>query len=246
MVGVMDLLERIVSEFDRAVKPDGRPLITLSYAQSLDGSIAARRGERLQISGQESARFTHQLRAYHDSVLVGIGTVLADDPQLTVRHVPGENPQPVILDSKLRIPLNSTLVVAHEPWIATTEHADPHKVEELADRDIQLLFLPESNSKQVSIPELLDCLDQRGIKNLMVEGGAEVISRLFSLQLVDFLILTVSPMILGGLSAVHLPKSNGSGFAKDEFPKLMNMYVEKMGDDLIVFGEPRWPESRES
>ncbi len=239
----MDLLERIVSEFDRAVKPDGRPLITLSYAQSLDGSIAARRGERLQISGQESARFSHQLRAYHDSILVGIGTVLADDPRLTVRHVPGKNPQVVILDSKLRIPLDTSLVNANEPWIATTKQADPHKIEELTQRGVQLLFLPTSDDEQVSIPGLLDCLDQRGVKHLLVEGGAEVISRFFSLRLVDFLILTVSPLILGGLSAVHLSQSNDSVLTVDEFPRLMNINQEKMGEDLIIFGEPRWPMS---
>ena len=239
----MDLLERIVRELDRVAKPEGRPLITLSYAQSLDGSIAVRRGEQLQISGRESARFTHQLRAYHDSILVGVGTVLADDPQLTVRHVPGENPQPVVLDSKLRIPLDSSLVKTHDPWIATTEHADPRKVEELTDRGVQLLYLPVSNKEQVNIQELLECLNQKGVNNLMVEGGAEVISTLFSMQLVDFLILTVSPMILGGLSAVHLPQYNGSGMTMDNFPRLININLEKMGDDLIVFGKPQWSES---
>ena len=239
----MDLLERIVLELDSALKPESRPLITLSYAQSLDGSIAARRGEPMQISGGESARFTHQLRAYHDSILVGIGTVLADDPQLTVRHVTGEDPQPVILDSRLRIPLDSSLVNNHDPWIATTEHADPLKVEELTDRGIELLFFPVSNKNQVSIPELLECLNQRGVENLMVEGGAEVISRFISLQLVDFLFLTISPMILGGYSAVHLPQSNGSGLVMDDFPRLINIKLEKMGDDLIVFGKIQWSES---
>lgn len=243
MVGVMGLLERVVSEIDLVKKPEGRPFVTLSYAQSLDGSIAARRGEHLRISGQESSRFTHQLRAYHDGILIGIGTVLADDPQLTVRHVQGENPQPVILDSKLRIPPDASIIKNHSPWIATTELADPRKVEQLTDRGVQLLILPISNDEQVSLPELMDCLDQMGIKHLMVEGGAEVISRFFSLQLVDFLILTISPLILGGLPAVHFPETQAIGLTAYDFPRLKNMILEKTGDDLVLFGEPQWPMS---
>lgn len=240
----MGLFERVVNEIDQANKPDGRPLVTLSYAQSLDGSITARRGERLQISGQESARFTHQLRAVHDSILIGIGTVLSDDPQLTVRYVQGENPQPVILDSKLRIPLDAAIVEAHSPWIATTELANPSKVEELTGRGVQLLFLPINNDEQVSLPELLESLNQMGIKRLMVEGGAEVISRFLSLQLVDFIILTISPLILGGLPAVHFPETQAIGPTADEFPRIKNMILEKSGDDLIIFGKPQWPKRR--
>jgi 3,4-dihydroxy 2-butanone 4-phosphate synthase/GTP cyclohydrolase II len=80
----------------------GRPFVTLAYAQSLDGSLAARRGEPLSLSGLESQKLTHRLRASHSAILVGISTLLADDPQLNVRLVEGENPQPVVLDSRLR------------------------------------------------------------------------------------------------------------------------------------------------
>ncbi|MGB5843289.1 MAG: dihydrofolate reductase family protein, partial [Anaerolineales bacterium] len=80
----MDLHDRIMTAVDQIEQPDGRPFVTVGYAQSLDGSIAIRRGERTQISGPESACLTHQLRANHDAILIGIGTVLADDPRLTV------------------------------------------------------------------------------------------------------------------------------------------------------------------
>jgi len=116
----MGLLEPILSEFDQTDKPTDRPVVTLSYAPRLDGSIAARLGAQLQISGEKSAIFTHQLRAVHDCVLVGVGTVLADDPKLTVRLVDGEDPQPVILDSSLRTPISSVLVKTRKPLIATT------------------------------------------------------------------------------------------------------------------------------
>ena len=103
---------RVTSDelLDELPSRPGRPFVTLSYAQSLDGSIAARRGATTPISGPDALRLTHQLRAHHDAILVGIGTVLADDPQLTVRLVAGPNPQPVIVDSRLRLPLTARLL----------------------------------------------------------------------------------------------------------------------------------------
>ncbi len=236
----MDLLERIQAEIDQTNKPADRPLITMSYAQSLDGSIAAKRGSRLQISGHESALFTHQLRAYHDSILVGIGTVLADDPQLTVRLVEGENPQPVILDSKLRTPLEAALVQDRSPWIATTNRADSKRAEELSSQGVQLLYLPAGKDGQVNLQGLLDCLNQMGVKNLMVEGGAEVISKFFASHLVDFLIVSISPLILGGLPAIQLPERLSVG----DYPRLENVIRDNYGDDLVVFGRPEWPINR--
>ena len=93
----------------------GRPFVTLTYAQSLDGSIAADPGQPLSLSGPQSLLLTHYLRAAHDAILVGIGTVLADNPLLNVRLVEGKNPQPVIVDSQLRFPLDANLLRRHPP-----------------------------------------------------------------------------------------------------------------------------------
>ena len=240
----MGLLEQILSEFDKTDKPKGRPLVTLSYAQSLDGSIAAKRGNQLQISGDDSAMFTHQLRANHDSILVGVGTVLADDPQLTVRLVDGENPQPVILDSTLRTPINSALVKARSPWIATTHRADPEKVELFISLGVKLLYLPGGNFGQVSLQDTLKCLHQMGMRRVMVEGGAEVISSFITAQLVDFLILTISPLIVGGLPAVQMPESISAGQDAGNYPRVENVLRESLGDDLVVFGRLKWPKSK--
>src|SRR5512133_2370683 len=102
----MSPLEELLSDAGR----EGRPLVTLSYAQSLDGSLAAQRGTPLALSGPQSMELTHRLRAAQDAILVGIGTVLSDNPRLTVRLVEGSQPQPVILDSHLRFPLNANLL----------------------------------------------------------------------------------------------------------------------------------------
>ncbi|HEX9595492.1 MAG TPA: RibD family protein, partial [Anaerolineales bacterium] len=102
----MGLDEWLAASLNQAGDLD-RPTVTLSYAQSLDGSIALHRGEPLTLSGPESMAMTHRLRAAHDAILVGIGTVISDDPQLNVRLVEGRNPQVVVLDSRLRLPLTA-------------------------------------------------------------------------------------------------------------------------------------------
>ena len=103
-----------------------RPFVTLCYAQSLDGSLTNRAGEKLQLSGVASTRITHQLRSLHDGILVGIGTVLSDDPQLTVRDWTGESPQPIVLDSQLRMPPAARLCAASGKrcWVLTSQQPD--------------------------------------------------------------------------------------------------------------------------
>lgn len=240
MVLEMDLAARVLDDLERIPLSDQRPLVNLSYAQSLDGSIAARQGEMLEISGADSMKLTHQLRAYHQTILVGIGTILSDDPRLTVRIVEGDDPQAVILDSQLRTPLDAAILQHSPPWIATTDRADPKKAAALESRGARLLRMPPDSQGRVALQELLSCLKQLGMRNLMIEGGAGVISSFISGRLVDFLVLTLSPMIVGGFKAVQVqPQSRGLSAAA--FPKVADFKVEKLGPDLILWGEIKWP-----
>lgn len=238
----MVLTERILSEIGGVSRPNNRPFVTLSYAQSLDGSIAARPGEQFILSGDSAARFTHQLRAHHDGVLVGIGTVLADDPQLTVRLVEGENPQPVILDSHLRMPPGARLLKSHNPWIAITDQADSRRVSEFEDQGIHILNLPADSEGKVSLPDLMVHLDQEGIETLMVEGGAQVITSFLTHRLVDLLVLTVSPLFLGGLRAIDTQLISNGGSSISEAIRIKDRGVAELGTDLIIWGRPIWPE----
>ena len=211
-----------------------RPFVTLSYAQSLDGSITARRGEPLAISGPESLEMTHRLRAEHDAILVGIGTVLSDDPQLSVRLVDGLNPQPIIVDSQLRCPMTARLLENDKPpWIATTEKADYARQNALETAGAHILRLPANKNGQVDLSELLIKLTQMGIKSLMVEGGAAIISSFLSAHLVDRLVLTIAPMLVGGLNAVAR-EPDGNGIA---LPRLFRTHYQKLGDDIILLGD---------
>lgn len=210
----------------------GRPLVTLSYAQSLDGSLAIQRGQPLALSGGESLLLTHQLRAAHDAILIGVDTLLSDNPRLTVRLVDGKNPQPVILDSHLRTPLHANLFAeGRKPWLATSEHPDPQKRAELISAGARLLPFPLDVSGRVPLDALLACLAEMGINTLMVEGGARVITAFLESQLVDRLVLTLAPVIIGGLGAVESNLAREAGLLRLHEPG-----YERLGDDLVVWG----------
>lgn len=211
--------------------PTDRPVVTLSYAQSLDGSITIRRGQPTAISGPESMKMTHQLRASHDAILLGIGTVLADDPRLTVRLVTGAQPQPVVLDSHLRFPVTARLM-AHPrpPWILTTPTADRTRQQALEAAGAKVWRLPAAQDGRVSLTAVLAWLHHMGIRSLMVEGGAHMITSFLVGQLVDRLVITIAPLVLAGLPAIG--RLNGHGI-----PRLLNLQYQLVGEDMVVVGD---------
>jgi 3,4-dihydroxy 2-butanone 4-phosphate synthase/GTP cyclohydrolase II len=237
-------IERLTASAREHHLKTGRPLITLSYAQSLDGSIAALPGQPLALSGPQSLRLTHQLRRAHAAILVGIGTVLADDPRLTVRLVEGvnprlvggESPRPVVLDSRLRTPLDSRLL-RHplNPWIATLHGADPVKKAQLEEAGAQVFSLPASDQGRVSLPATLAMLAGQGVDSLMVEGGSQVLGAFLSQNLADVLVLTIAPVFVGGLRIETTGESNFST-PVGGFTRLSEMGCEILGDDLVVWG----------
>jgi 3,4-dihydroxy 2-butanone 4-phosphate synthase/GTP cyclohydrolase II len=232
--GIEDLLNRAASHHQRK----GRPFITLSYAQSLDGCIAASQGEPLALSGAQSLTLTHELRAAHDAILVGIGAVLADNPRLTVRLVKGKDPQPVVLDSKLRLPLSANLLqdCFTPPWIATTEAADTERQKVLEAAGARILRLPANEKGQVDLCALLERLGELGIARLMVEGGAGIITSFLTERLVDHLVLTMAPVVVGGLPAVNRLGQSDPRY----LPRLRNLRHQRLGDDLVFWGDPDW------
>lgn len=233
----MPAIEQLLSLAEEHTRLTGKPLVTLSYAQSLDGSLTLSRGAPLAISSPETQRLTHQLRAMHDAILVGIGTVLADDPRLTVRLVDGADPQPVVLDSRLRMPLSARLLSGrHKPWIACLPGADKNQQQHLEMLGAQVLPLPAGVGGGVSLPDLLRVLAQRGVRSLMVEGGAQVITRFLAGRLVDQAVITLAPFFAGGLSAVESPLAQPGGERIPALPRLDPLEFTRMGVDLVVWG----------
>ncbi|UCF04910.1 MAG: RibD family protein [bacterium] len=216
----------------------GRPFVTLSYAQSLDGCLSGAHRRQYSLSGEEALAFTHRLRAWHDAILVGIGTVTTDDPHLTVRHVSGRNPQPVVLDSTLRFPLTAYLLGGHPmaPWIMTTLESDIERERVLTEAGAKVFRLQSNENGRVAAGAALEKLAGLGIERVMVEGGAGIIGSFLVRRLVDVVIITISPMIVGGVRAIDLP----GDVAGSALPTLSAIRVLRMGKDMVLIGEPRW------
>jgi GTP cyclohydrolase II len=217
-----------------AGEPGALPSVTLSYAQSIDGSIAADAGKPLQLSNPESQALTHRLRSMHDAVLIGINTLLSDDPLLTVRLVAGESPQPVVLDSHLRFPLEARLLgpPCVPPIIATTDQASAAREERLSAAGAQVVRLPSQANGRVDLHMLLRRLSRLGVRSLMVEGGATVITDFLGHQLVDRTVVTISPRFVGGLTAVRPSLQETPGRLT-----VTNVQCESFAGDVVLYAD---------
>jgi GTP cyclohydrolase II len=211
--------------------------VTLSYAQSLDGSIASFRGQKSLLSCRESRILTHRLRSAHDAVLVGIETVIADDPLLTVRLVKGGNPVPVVLDSNLRLPLSANLLKNEQsPFIAATINACRERQAILERLGAKVVRTTPDERGRVNLRSLLYQLWNSGVKSLMVEGGAGVITSFLSQRLVDHLVITVAPCFLGGFNAIENTWISGyQSCRRVDLPELKNVRYEQVGNDIVVW-----------
>lgn len=216
------------------VTRNGRPTITLSYAQSLDGALSAKAGQPTAISSPASLRLTHQLRATHQAILIGIGALLADNPRLTVRLADGPHPRPIILDSTLRTP-STAHIFEHpqRPLIATTAAAPPARQAALEAAGADIVRLPTLANGRISLPHLLTHLHTLGIATVMVEGGATVLASFLAAQLADRAAITLAPRYLGGL---HLFADQPS----QPLPQIIHPIYQQAGPDIILFGQFSW------
>jgi 3,4-dihydroxy 2-butanone 4-phosphate synthase/GTP cyclohydrolase II len=183
--------------------PADRPYVVLKFAQTLDGRIATSTGDAKWISGEDERRVSHALRAASDAVLVGVGTVIQDDPQLTVRMVDGMSPKRVVLDSTLRLPMSAKILDLQAPTcVVTTMRAPAPRRDELQQRGVHVEITP-AGPRGVDLEAALASLRASGIETLLVEGGARVITSMLAGGLVDRVIVGVAPTIIGqGTEAV--------------------------------------------
>lgn len=213
-----------------------RPRVTLSYAQTLDGQLATRQGSSQWISGPESLTLAHQLRAEHDAIMVGIGTILADDPRLTVRFVSGRDPLRVIVDSTLRIPLGANVLAGAAgtgTLVVATTRAAAARLVAVRAAGAEVVCLPPDEQGHVPLEAALRTLAGRGVRSVMVEGGAALMTALLRARLVDRLVVCVAPKILGtGIAAV-----GDLGIEQlDHALRLEQLRVTHYGVDLVVDG----------
>lgn len=180
-----------------------RPLVTLKTGSTLDGRIATHRGESRWITGEAARRAAHLLRAQHDAIVVGAGTALADNPDLTCR-LPGLeqcSPVRVIFDSHLRLPLTAKLVAtarAVPTWVVALDNADHDRRHALADCGVEVITVHPDEGGNPDITGALHALAKRGLTRLLVEGGAHLAAALLRRQLVDRIAWFRAPFLMGG------------------------------------------------
>lgn len=175
---------------------EGRPWVTLKAAMTLDGRIADESGWSKWISNEWSRKRAHILRTEHDAVLVGIGTVASDDPKLTVREVSGYSPRVVLLDPSLKVSPGANIFRYGKPLVIASTRADSRKVRVLENAGAGVILLP-SEKGSPALSDVLGCLADEGINELLVEGGSKVLGSFLSERLFDDVSLFVSPRFMG-------------------------------------------------
>jgi len=218
----------------------GLPWVMLKSMVSLDGRVASERGDSRGLGGAEQQRLCHALRARHDAVLVGIGTVLADDPELTVRLTRGRTPARIVLDSRLRTPLGSRLVhsAALAPLLIATVSREEKSIEALASRGATVLRFEPDVSGRVPLHVLFRRLAEEGMLSVLVEGGPTVHTAVLREQLADRVAVGIAPLILGGMNAPAWTRDLGFG-SLDEAIELDSMVTRRVGRDLWIEGSLR-------
>jgi diaminohydroxyphosphoribosylaminopyrimidine deaminase/5-amino-6-(5-phosphoribosylamino)uracil reductase len=215
----------------------GLPFVTLKSATSLDGKTATVTGESKWITGEESRNDVHQWRHKHDAILVGVNTVLKDNPSLTAR-IPagGKNPIRIILDTHLRTPLNAKVVTDLQAptWIITGNDVSSEQVSSFSAVGVEIIKM---SGPQINIRELLQVLGKRGVTSLFVEGGAEVHGSFLKERAFQQVITYIAPKLIGGNMA---PTSfGGSGMEKiTDAISLTIKEVKKIGNDILIIAEP--------
>ena len=227
---------QLIAPFAKHIRT-GLPYVTLKAGMSIDGAVATARGESQWITGAESRAAVHHLRNIHDAIMVGIGTVLADNPRLTTRLVQGEgkNPLRVVIDSTLRTPASAALLAeAGRTLILTSAAASAADAERLRSEQVEVLRVA-GRPGAIDLVDAMRQLGARGIQSILLEGGGLLHHSALHAGIVDRLCVFVAPLLLGGSG---LPVFSGPGVndLKDAF-RLQHLQVERYGDDMLLHGE---------
>lgn len=214
-----------------------KPFVTLKSGITLDGKIATHSYDSKWITSEESRLDAHQLRNEHMAILVGVNTVMKDDPELTTRIQNGRNPIRIIIDSSLKIPEDAKVIndKKADTWIFTSQHPDAAKEEKLLSDGIKVVRT--SSLKSVDLSEMLDVLGKNQISSLLIEGGGTINASFLEGHLIDKVILYIAPKLIGGKEAPSFLE--GKGFNKmSEAIELADTQITKIGNNFKMVGYP--------
>ncbi len=219
-------------------KRDGRPLVVAKAALSLDGRLATRAGSSQWITGPEARARGHDLRASSDLVMVGVGTLLADDPRLTARDGAGAGPgYRGVVDSRLRTPVEARFLAEEQgqPLLITTEAAPGAARRRLEDAGARIVVVDADSSGRVELRAALAVMAELGINQVMIEGGSQLLTSAFELGIIDRVTLFYGPLLIGGLEAPALWGGSGSESIRDAL-RLRRVVTRQLGPDWAVEG----------
>ena len=234
-VGILEEEARKLNEVFIKWVTSGKPFVTLKTAMSLDGKIATATGQSKWITSEDSRRRVHELRDINDAIMVGIETVLKDNPILTTRIDNGKNPIRIVVDSKARTPLASNIVTNHQAKtiIAVTENAPIERVNALEKSGIEVIFA--GDGERVDLNILMNELAKREITSVLLEGGGTLNFGMLEAGLVDKVYAFIAPKIIGGRSA--LTPVEGNGFENlNNAINIKDISIEKIDGDILITG----------
>lgn len=214
-----------------------KPFIVLKAAMTLDGKIATATGQSKWITNETSRAYGYKLRDIYDGIMVGINTVIEDNPMLTARVDGGKNPIRIVVDSSLKIDINANVVQdkSAKTIIATTDKADKDKILKLQAQDVDVIVVDKDENDKVDIEKLLDILGQQNICSILVEGGATLSGSFVAKKLVDKVYFFIAPKIVGGKEA-KTPVAGTGILNLQEALALKDIQIEKLEEDILIIG----------
>lgn len=214
-----------------------KPFVVLKAAMTLDGKIATATGQSKWITNETSRAYGYKLRDIYDGIMVGINTVIEDNPMLTARADGGKNPIRIVVDSSLKIDINANVVQdkSAKTIIATTDKADKDKILKLQAQDVDVIVVDKDKNDKVDIEKLLDILGQQNICSILVEGGATLSGSFVAKKLVDKVYFFIAPKIVGGKEA-KTPVAGTGILNLQEALALKDIQIEKLEEDILIIG----------
>lgn len=214
-----------------------KPFIVLKAAMTLDGKIATATGQSKWITNETSRAYGYKLRDIYDGIMVGINTVIEDNPMLTARVDGGKNPIRIVVDSSLKIDINANVVQdkSAKTIVATTDKADKDKILKLQAQDVDVIVVDKDENDKVDIEKLLDILGQQNICSILVEGGATLSGSFVAKKLVDKVYFFIAPKIVGGKEA-KTPVAGIGILNLQEALALKDIQIEKLEEDILIIG----------
>lgn len=228
---------RLIAPFEKLMTV-GLPWVHAKWAMTLDGKLASKTGSSRWITNEASRAIVHQLRGRMDAIVVGLGTVIADDPALTARPAGPRTPTRIVLDSAANTPLQSQLVsTARETptIIVTTPRADGARCSALVEAGVQILSITADSTDQPDLRLLLTELGRQRFTNVLVEGGGQVLGRCFDLDLIDEVHAFIAPKLIGGVRAPSPLMGEGRCDMREAL-NLVESTFEVLNGDLYLHG----------